>query len=150
MQLEDIPAQSGTMICLARMGVNPFDIQLRAAISSNSEPVFLTRGRLRIVIIKPYKYLSSGYVERFRKGFMPTAPWPTSGASHRETWMARPPRRFHRLCGHRGMHPMSGGFGRLALDSASDYKKLRLFRYGIDLAELPRSIELSTSDKALA
>jgi hypothetical protein len=61
------------MICLARMGVNPFDIQLRAANSSNSEPVFLTRGRLRIVIIKPYKYLLSGYVERFRKGFMPNS-----------------------------------------------------------------------------
>ena len=45
---------------------------------------------------------------------------------------------------------MSGGFGRVALDSASDYKNLRLSRYGIDLAELPRSIELSTSDKALA
>ena len=57
---------------------------------------------------------------------------------------------FHRLCGHRGLHPMSGGFGRVTLDGASDYKELRLSRYGIDLAELPRSIELPTADKALA
>ena len=34
------------------------------------------RGPLRLVILKPSKYLRNGYVERFRKGFMPNSTLP--------------------------------------------------------------------------
>jgi radical SAM superfamily enzyme YgiQ (UPF0313 family) len=43
----------------------------------------------------------------------------------------------------RGMHPMAGGVGRVALDGAGDYAALRRQAYGIDFAPLPRSLVLA-------
>jgi radical SAM family protein len=48
---------------------------------------------------------------------------------------------FHRFCAARGMHPMAGGFGRVARDNAADYLPLRREFYGIDLAPLPQNLE---------
>jgi radical SAM superfamily enzyme YgiQ (UPF0313 family) len=40
----------------------------------------------------------------------------------------------------RGMHPMAGGMGRVALDGAADYADLRRRTYGVELAPLPESL----------
>lgn len=40
----------------------------------------------------------------------------------------------------RGMHPMAGGMGRVALDGAADCAELRRRTYGIELAPLPESL----------
>jgi radical SAM superfamily enzyme YgiQ (UPF0313 family) len=45
----------------------------------------------------------------------------------------------------RGMHPMAGGMGRVALDGAADWASLRRRAYGVDLAPLPES--LATPDE---
>jgi hypothetical protein len=41
---------------------------------------------------------------------------------------------------------MSGGIGRIRLDAAQDYRKLRRDRYGIDKAPLRFNLQLSPSD----
>jgi hypothetical protein len=46
---------------------------------------------------------------------------------------------FNRYCAWQGMHPMSGGIGRVRLDRATDYARLRRERFDIDLAPLPQS-----------
>jgi radical SAM superfamily enzyme YgiQ (UPF0313 family) len=45
----------------------------------------------------------------------------------------------------RGMHPMAGGMGRVALDGAADYAELRRRTYGLELTPLPDS--LATPDE---
>ncbi len=47
------------------------------------------------------------------------------------------------------IHPMSGGICRVRLDSSSDYRDLRRSQFGIDLAPLPKNLELSPADAAL-
>ena len=56
---------------------------------------------------------------------------------------------FHRLQAAQRVHPMSGGFNRLRLDSAVDYAALRRAVFDIDLAPLPDSLSLSGEDEAL-
>jgi radical SAM superfamily enzyme YgiQ (UPF0313 family) len=56
---------------------------------------------------------------------------------------------FHRYCAWKQVHPMSGGVGRIRRDSASDYRRLRRARYDLEMAPLPRSLELSKSDAEL-
>ena len=46
---------------------------------------------------------------------------------------------FNRYCAWQGMHPMSGGIGRVRLDRATDYAPLRSERFDIDLAPLPQN-----------
>jgi uncharacterized radical SAM superfamily protein len=55
---------------------------------------------------------------------------------------------FNRYCAWRGMHPMSGGIGRVRLDRASDYAPLRRTRFDIDRAPLPQSRPLASADRA--
>jgi hypothetical protein len=47
------------------------------------------------------------------------------------------------------MHPMSGGIGRVFRDQSKDYLYLRKKRFGISLAPLPASLQLSSEDEAL-
>jgi radical SAM family protein len=56
---------------------------------------------------------------------------------------------FSRFSARRRTHPMSGGIGKVHLDSDSDYRDLRRNRYGIDLAPLPKSLGLSKADAEL-
>jgi radical SAM superfamily enzyme YgiQ (UPF0313 family) len=56
---------------------------------------------------------------------------------------------FMRLAARRKLHPMSGGVGRVRLDTATDYRHLRRAQYGVDLVPLPRSLELSRADAEL-
>jgi hypothetical protein len=56
---------------------------------------------------------------------------------------------FHRYCAWKRVHPMSGGVSRVRRDTAADYRFLRRSRYDLDLAPLPRSLELSKSDAEL-
>jgi radical SAM superfamily enzyme YgiQ (UPF0313 family) len=56
---------------------------------------------------------------------------------------------FHQYCAWKRVHPMSGGIGRVRRDSVADYMHLRRARYDIDLAPLPRGLELSKSDAEL-
>jgi radical SAM superfamily enzyme YgiQ (UPF0313 family) len=56
---------------------------------------------------------------------------------------------FHRYCAWKRVHPMSGGVGRVRRDTVADYRHLRRARYDMDLAPLPRSLELSRSDAEL-
>ena len=46
---------------------------------------------------------------------------------------------FNRYCAWQGMHPMSGGIGRVRLDRVTDYAPLRRERFDIDLAPLPQN-----------
>jgi hypothetical protein len=46
------------------------------------------------------------------------------------------------------IHPMSGGIGRIVLDHVDAYIDLRRESFGIELAPLPDSLELSAADKA--
>ncbi len=46
-------------------------------------------------------------------------------------------------------HPMSGGIGRVRLDSASEYLTRRKERFGFELFPLPNNLELSESDREL-
>jgi hypothetical protein len=54
---------------------------------------------------------------------------------------------FVRLAVGQGLHPMDGGIYRFRLDKASDYQDLRRKYYDIDLAPLPKSLELSAQDE---
>ena len=56
---------------------------------------------------------------------------------------------FQRLQAAQRMHPMSGGFDRLRMDTAADYANLRRAAYDIDLVPLPDSLLLSGKDEAL-
>lgn len=56
---------------------------------------------------------------------------------------------FNRESARVRQHPMSGGIGRVRLDSAGDYLPLRRQRFGIELAPLPHSLRLSPADEAL-
>ncbi len=56
---------------------------------------------------------------------------------------------FHRLQAAQRVHPMSGGFERIRLDSAADYAGLRRSIHDIELAPLPDSLVLSNKDEAL-
>jgi len=46
-----------------------------------------------------------------------------------------------------GMHPMSGGTGKIYLDSVNDYTDLRKKYYDIELAPLPNNLALSPADE---
>jgi len=48
-----------------------------------------------------------------------------------------------------GMHPMSGGTGKRIVDHINDYIELRKKRFGIELVQLPKNLELSPSDKLI-
>ncbi len=48
-----------------------------------------------------------------------------------------------------GMHPMSGGTGKIKCDNSSDYINLRRKYYNIELAPLPNNLELSPTDKLI-
>jgi hypothetical protein len=56
---------------------------------------------------------------------------------------------FSRFAAFRRMHPMSGGIGRVFRDRSTDYLYLRRKRFGISLAPLPASLQLSSHDAAL-
>jgi Radical SAM superfamily len=56
---------------------------------------------------------------------------------------------FIRYMAAHGMHPMSGGIGRIVLDRAADYSALRQDLYGIDLVPLPDNLQLSHRDEML-
>jgi radical SAM superfamily enzyme YgiQ (UPF0313 family) len=56
---------------------------------------------------------------------------------------------FHQYCAWKRVHPMSGGVARVRRDTNRDYRQLRRERYDIDLAPLPRGLELSKSDAEL-
>jgi radical SAM superfamily enzyme YgiQ (UPF0313 family) len=56
---------------------------------------------------------------------------------------------FSRFSAWQKMHPMAGGVSRVRLDSAADYRELRLKQFDIDLAPLPKSLELSKADAEL-
>jgi radical SAM superfamily enzyme YgiQ (UPF0313 family) len=56
---------------------------------------------------------------------------------------------FSRISAGRRTHPMSGGIGRVRVDSLSDYQEFRRNRFGVDLAPLPKSLTLSQADAEL-
>jgi len=56
---------------------------------------------------------------------------------------------FSRFAAFRRMHPMSGGIGRVFRDRNTDYLYLRRKRFGVSLAPLPASLELSADDAEL-
>lgn len=45
-----------------------------------------------------------------------------------------------------GIHPMSGGMGKMAIDHVDDYLNLRKQHFGIVLAPLPNNLELTQND----
>jgi hypothetical protein len=55
---------------------------------------------------------------------------------------------FNRYSAMRLRHPMSGGIGRVRLDSADDYLRLRQRTFGFALAPLPKSLQLPTAELA--
>jgi len=56
---------------------------------------------------------------------------------------------FSRFAASRRMHPMSGGIGRVSRDRNTDYLYLRRKRFGVSLAPLPASLQLSSDDASL-
>jgi hypothetical protein len=56
---------------------------------------------------------------------------------------------FMRLAARKKLHPMSGGVGRVRLDTAADYRELRKKQYDVDLVPLPKSLQLSKADAEL-
>jgi len=56
---------------------------------------------------------------------------------------------FTRFAAWQKMHPMSGGVSRVHRDASPDYRELRRKVFGIDLAPLPKSLELSKADLEL-
>ena len=52
---------------------------------------------------------------------------------------------FNRFCAWRQTHPMSGGIMRILRDRATDLIALRKATFGIELAPLPRSLQLSAA-----
>jgi hypothetical protein len=47
------------------------------------------------------------------------------------------------------MHPMSGGIGRVNVDSFADYRELRIRQFGYEQIPLPASLGLSSADAEL-
>jgi hypothetical protein len=45
-----------------------------------------------------------------------------------------------RISAFKQTHPMAGGVGRILNDNVSDYRKLRIERFGYDLLPLPKSL----------
>jgi radical SAM superfamily enzyme YgiQ (UPF0313 family) len=56
---------------------------------------------------------------------------------------------FSRFAAARRTHPMSGGIGRVRIDSVNDYSHLRKRYFGVDLVPLPSSLALSDADTEL-
>ena len=56
---------------------------------------------------------------------------------------------FHRYCVAKKMHPMSGGWGKVDLDSEMDHLELREKTYGYERVPLPQSLRLSPADAEL-
>lgn len=56
---------------------------------------------------------------------------------------------FTRFVAFKRIHPMSGGIGRVTLDSVKSYLRMRQELFGFQLVPLPLSLELSAADKAL-
>jgi radical SAM superfamily enzyme YgiQ (UPF0313 family) len=56
---------------------------------------------------------------------------------------------FSRFAAAKQMHPMSGGFRRVYLDSISDYREHRRRQFGFDQVPLPHSLQLSNADADL-
>jgi hypothetical protein len=56
---------------------------------------------------------------------------------------------FSRLSAAKRLHPMSGGIGRVRLDSVSAYLRLREQQFGFKQVPLPRSLQLSKLDAEL-
>jgi radical SAM superfamily enzyme YgiQ (UPF0313 family) len=56
---------------------------------------------------------------------------------------------FSRYSAWRQMHPMSGGIGRVRLDSADDYLRLRQKTFGFALAPLPKSLQSPVSEREM-
>jgi hypothetical protein len=56
---------------------------------------------------------------------------------------------FGRFSAWRRVHPMSGGVGRVLRDTAADYRALRRSRYDLEMAPLPRNLDLSAADAEL-
>ena len=56
---------------------------------------------------------------------------------------------FSRFSAWQNTHPMSGGIGRVRLDSAADYREYRRSRFHVENIPLPRSLELSRTDAEL-
>ena len=56
---------------------------------------------------------------------------------------------FNRYSAWNGIHPMSGGMGRVRLDGAADYARLRRSAYDLDLVPLPNSLHLSAQEDHL-
>jgi hypothetical protein len=56
---------------------------------------------------------------------------------------------FNRYWARKKRHPMSGGIGRVFVDTAGDYLALRRRTYDFDLAPLPGCLELSKEDDAI-
>lgn len=56
---------------------------------------------------------------------------------------------FSRFSAWQKIHPMSGGFNRVHLDSAADYREFRRRRYKLDQVPLPASLALSAADAEL-
>ena len=56
---------------------------------------------------------------------------------------------FSRFCAAKKFHPMSGGIGRVLVDSVSSYRELREKQFGFTEAPLPRSLHLSKADAEL-
>lgn len=56
---------------------------------------------------------------------------------------------FSRISAERRTHPMSGGVGRVRVDSFSDYRELRRTTFGLDQVPLPKSLQLSKADAEL-
>ena len=57
---------------------------------------------------------------------------------------------FSRYCAWRRTHPMSGGVRRVRRDNVSEYTSLRKQTFGIELAPLPKSLQLSTTERSRA
>jgi hypothetical protein len=57
---------------------------------------------------------------------------------------------FTRYAAWKQVHPMSGGVGRVRLDGMKDYLSLRKRTFGLELAPLPKSLQLSETDHLLA
>jgi hypothetical protein len=56
---------------------------------------------------------------------------------------------FSRFSAAKRLHPMSGGIGRVLVDSIASYQDLREKQFGFKQAPLPRSLQLSKADAEL-
>jgi Radical SAM superfamily len=56
---------------------------------------------------------------------------------------------FTRFSAAKRLHPMSGGIGRVVVDSVSAYQELREKQFGFAQAPLPKSLQLSKADAEL-